>query len=193
MVRQHRHGRRSQRVLRHRGARDPPLLERAARRAGSDGLPSRARPVRGAAGGGCRHHRSRGRALCRSACRPRWTAGARGRDPLLLGDLRVVAARCFRARPSRRHRVSQRRPQGATGSRLSGDLAIRRRRRAHLLPDAKARPPERVCGPSQTPYLRHDRHPALPRCHTRGCLRGRSSSATTPSSGRRQNTQRPGP
>ena len=165
VVRQHRHGRRSQRVLPRPGPADLPLLARAARRGPRrrQRLPPGRRAVREAGRRERRGDRPCRRPLRRSACRPRRPFRARGRGALLLGHLRVAAARRVRPRPSRRRGLPQRRPQGPARRRLAGRRPVRRDRRSHLLPDAEARPRRAVRDPAPPPPLRHDRHAALSR------------------------------
>ena len=141
VVRQHRSGRRSQRVLPRAGPADLSVLARPAGggpRRGERLPPGRAAvpEARGRGRGGDRPCR---RPLRRPSRRPRRPLRARGRGALLLGHLRVAPARRVRPRPSRRRGLPQRRPQGPARRRLARCGPVRRDRRPHLLPDAEAR------------------------------------------------------
>src|SRR5215510_14741807 len=68
----------------------------------------------------------------------------------------MAAARRVRERLSRRHRVPQRRPQGAARCDPAGSVDVRCHRRAHLLPDAGAHAGCLVRSAAQDATLRHD-------------------------------------
>ena len=164
MVRQHRNGRRPQRVLPPRGTADPPLVAYPGRRPDLDRRHlHRRQTVRGAERRGRHRDRPCRRALRRREIRPRRKAGARGRGAFLLGHVRMDPARRLRKGLPGRRGLPQRRPQGTAGRHAARCIELRCDRRAHLLLHAGTDAGCFVCGAAPTASLRHHRQPAVPR------------------------------
>ena len=204
VVRQHRHGRRSQRFFpASRTGRSSALRASCLDEDHDAGerLPQRERAVREAGRRGRGRDRPCRRPLRRPSRRPRRPLRARGRGALLLGHLRVAPARCLRSRPSRRRGLPQRRPQGPARRRLARRRPVRRDRRPHLLPDAKARPARpcsRPCAGAITtaPPARASISTSRPACPTvPGCSRTTprlGPTASAPGRARHDGRYRPG-